>query len=168
MHDEHAVRQKLLVDLALYYIQIGFSVIPIKPGGKESLIDWKFFQSRKTIPEEAQNWWTEKPNANIGIITGSISGILVMDVDGAEGIETLRQLEVPSTWKAQTGKGYHYYFKHPGGKIPNRIRMLPGVDLKADGGYVVAPPSIHPTERPYTWLQGPQNGVPLADPPDWL
>jgi len=156
------------LEWAGWYLGQGLSVIPLKPKSKEPLIDWKNFQSRKTIPEEARNWWTQWPNANIGIVTGSISGILVMDVDGAEGIETLRQLAVPSTWIAQTGKGYHYYFKHPGGQISNRIRLLPDIDLKADGGYVVAPPSIHSNEHYYKWLQGPQNGTPLADPPDWL
>ena len=119
-----------------------------------------------------KRWWAKCPDANIGIVTGEASGIIVLDIDGRNGgIESLAQLEqehgsLPNTIKVKTGDGYHFYFKHPGGHIPCRSNILPGIDLKADGGYVVAPPSVHPNGRFYAWSL--DTAAEFADAPDWL
>jgi len=122
-----------------------------------------------TDPEIIREWWTRWPTANIGIVTGEQSGIIVLDVDGPEGQDALRELSLPLTPAVTTGKGTHYYLAHPARRVPNAVRILPGVDLRGDGGYVVAPPSLHPCGRRYTWAPGlSPNDAPLAPPPDWL
>jgi hypothetical protein len=93
-------------------------------------------------------WWTEVPDANIGIATGAVSGLVVLDVDGEDGEASLAALErehgpLPLTPTVLTGKGRHLYFTHPGVPVPNRVRVAPGLDVRGDAGYVVAPPSTH-------------------------
>lgn len=103
--------------------------------------------------DEAQvaAWWSQWPFANIGIATGARSGIAVIDVDPRNGgYESLSAITVPDTLTAQTGSGgLHIYLTI---EAPVRGTVLaPGIDLKADGGYVVAPPSLH-IQGSYTWL----------------
>jgi hypothetical protein len=67
------------------------------------------------------------------------------------------------------GGGHHLYFRHPGGSVRNRAGLAPGLDLRADGGYVVAPPSLHPSGRHYAWRAGHEpEQVALAPAPAWL
>jgi hypothetical protein len=101
------------------------------------------------------------PRGLLAIRTGAASGTVVIDVD-PPGIGTMRMLVsegvLPRTLAAVTGRGgYHLAYDHPGGKIMSGAgKGGPGVDVKADGGYVVAPPSVHPvTRRPYRWLGSP-------------
>jgi hypothetical protein len=106
-----------------------------------------------------QSWWGRWPEANIGLITGEGSGLVVLDVDprhgGNTGIEELeRQFgELPVTVEAQTGSGgRHLLFKHPGQRVPNSAGILgPGLDVRGDGGYIVVPPSLHASGRRYAW-----------------
>lgn len=102
-------------------------------------------------------WWGEWPDANVGILTGAESGLVVLDVDPRNGgNDTLAEWEereglLPPTLTVTTGGGgWHFYYPHPGGVV--RCRKLgAGLDLKADGGYVVAPPSLHASGSPYSW-----------------
>jgi hypothetical protein len=90
------------------------------------------------------------PAANVGIPTGAESGLVVVDVDGRNGgRQTLAGLELPDTLTVETGDGLHFYYQHPGGAVPSNSGILPGIDRKADGGYVVAPPSLHANGRRY-------------------
>jgi hypothetical protein len=156
---------------ALKYYSLGLSVIPLQSGDKRPLLSsWQEFQQRRATPEEIRVWWEKWPQANVGIVTGAVSGIIVLDVDGKEGEEALKanRLALPITWAARTGGGgWHYFFKHPGGVVLNFVRRLPGIDLRGDGGYIVAPPSLHPSGRRYTWAITPGQAE-LAEPPDWL
>jgi hypothetical protein len=95
----------------------------------------------------------------LGIVTGTISGLVVLDVDGDEGKASLAKHfpQLPPTPVALTGKGMHNYFKHPGKHVANGVRILPGLDVRADGGYVVAPPSVHVTGAPYRWGLSPDD-----------
>lgn len=118
------------------------------------------------------NWWRESPAANIGILTGSESGLVVIDIDPRHGgNQSLKELEaefgeLPETLKVKTGgDGWHYYFRHPGGKIPNKTNLKPGVDVRGDGGYIVAPPSVHASQATYSWVSEDTN---IADLPAWL
>jgi hypothetical protein len=98
---------------------------------------------------------------NIGIVTGAASGIVVIDVD-AGGEETLARLErehgpLPPTVMARTGGGgRHIYFRHPGVPVKNDVkkRLAPGVDIRGDDGFVVAPPSLHKSGNLYEWFPG--------------
>ena len=118
-------------------------------------------------------WWRQWPEANVGLATGRESGFFVLDVDGPEGEETLKALEktqgaLPPTTTVVTGNGKHFYFKYPmNGEIKNSTTLAPGLHLRGEGGYVVAPPSVHVSGRRYEWLVSP-NEVGLAEAPSWL
>jgi hypothetical protein len=101
---------------------------------------------------------------NVGIVTGSISNLVVLDVDGADGEKTLSHYGEPDTLSVITGKGRQFYFTHPGFKVHNFCKKKPGLDLRGDGGYAVAPPSVHPSGKVYTWA-GKETLAPL---PAWI
>lgn len=144
----------------------GFSVIPLRPRDKKPLQSWEEYQRRRPTDDELLLWFDQNPTANIGIVTGSVSRVIVLDIDGQDGEDQINQQGgLPQTWVAGTGKGRHVYFNHPGWEVRNFARKLPGLDLRGDGGYVVAPPSIHPSGATYRW-QNDQGQIAAA--PDWL
>ena len=127
-----------------------------------------------------RRWWGRWPWANIGVATGAASGLVVVDVDprsgGTESLARLQALmgSLPATLTAATGGGgWHLFFTHPGVEVRNTAGRLPGVaeplsglDLRGDGGYVVAAPSRHASGGTYRWDGDPAG--PLAAPPAWL
>jgi predicted P-loop ATPase len=91
---------------------------------------------------------------NIGLAIGP--GHVVVDVDGPQGAETLRDFSVPRTWLAITGSGAHYWFRlAPHQAVKNGVKLLPGIDVRASGGFVVAPPSVHANGIAYAWTVPP-------------
>jgi len=157
------------LEIANYYVnKQGFSLIPLV--GKipdasvlptelnekgEPKTTWKPYQTRKPTPEELQKWFGDGVKRNIGIVTGSISGIAVVDLDGAEAIQLAKDLELPDTPVVKTARGYHLYYRYrPGIRNFQKRDDLPGIDLRGDGGYVVAPPSIHTSGVQYAWVKG--------------
>ncbi|HBE80338.1 MAG TPA: hypothetical protein DDW65_21530 [Firmicutes bacterium] len=160
-----------LLEYALYYHNtLQWSVIPLRKD-KKSFIKWEEFQTRHASEEEILSWWKEWPNANIGIITGQISGIVVLDIDG-EGAKTLAPFvavePLPQTPKSITRNGNHYIFKHPGLEVRNFVRKdLADMHFRGDGGYIVAPPSIHETGHIYSWEVQPGE-IALAPMPKFL
>ncbi len=125
-------------------------------------------------PDRIWSWWRRWPDANVGIRTGRESGLVVLDVDARHGGDTsLESLEatydrLPRTLTAHSGGGgRHLYFRHPGGRIPNsaQLRGFSGLDVRADGGYIVAPPSLHQSGQRYTWEEP---LLSLAVLPFWL
>lgn len=158
--------------------KIGFNPIPLKHGTKESIVNWKKYQTQKVKIQECQKW--DKGKHNVAIITGKISGIWVLDIDGEKGANTLKAHEnqygeLPKTVSAKTGKGKHYYFRYNAelGEIHNLAgasahgEVMTGVDVRGDGGYVVAPPSLHENGNNYEWENSPFENE-IADAPDWL
>lgn len=137
---------------ALRYLRLGYSVIPLKVRGKEPLIAWQEYQKRLPTEAEVRAWWDKYPQANIGIVTGKVSGIGVVDVDGPEGMKEARRLGFTSPLVSLTGKGRQLIYKHTEGTLCNAVRKYPGIDIRGDGGYVVAPPSVHPNGRRYQWV----------------
>ncbi|MDQ0340249.1 uncharacterized protein (DUF927 family) [Caldalkalibacillus uzonensis] len=155
---------------ALKYASLGWSVIPLQPKDKKPIIkSWMEYQSKRADEQQIKEWWSKWPQANIGVVTGSVSGIVVFDIDGEEGQKSVEENNFKLPWTAisNTGKGYHYIFKHPGHEIRNFARRLPGLDFRGDGGYIVAPPSIHPSGRKYEWSTPPWD-TPPVDMPEWL
>lgn len=145
---------------ALDYLERGWSVIPLRPRQKRPAIRWTEYQHRRASADEVKKWFHERPNANVGIVTGSISNLVVVDVDPLHGgdasIATMEKEHgaLSRTIEAITGGGgRHIYFEHPGGVVHNRVGFLPGVDIRGDGGYVVAPPSVHASGRYYVWAK---------------
>ena len=161
---------------ALTYAARGWSVIPMESQGKRPLVAWLEFQRRRADAAEIEAWFGRWPDANVGIVTGGVSGLVVVDIDprhdGQASIERVQHEHgpLPRTVEAETGGGgRHLYFTHPGPALHNRVGVLPGLDLRADGGCVVAPPSRHPSGRRYRWLPShAPDELPLAAAPRWL
>ncbi len=161
---------------ALSYLHRGWSVIPIARGSKRPLVKWDPYQRRQASETEIEQWFDQWPDANVGIVTGAVSGLLVLDVDPRHGgTAALKSLEtdhgaLPATVAAITGGGgRHLYFRHPGRPTSNRAGLVAGIDLRGDGGMVVAPPSIHASGRAYRWqAETAPDQVPLAPTPRWL
>jgi|ERR1044071_1786247 hypothetical protein len=162
-----------MINEALIYAQQGFSVIPLKPRDKRPLVTWEPFQNMIASISTVKFWWEQWPNANIGIVTGKISGIVVVDCDSMAGLKRVRNYiratlvgKIPM---ASTSAGVHLYFKHPMDKfINNRGKMLEDVDVRGDGGYVVAPPSMHSSGKKYSWITAIQADKAAPIPPELL
>jgi hypothetical protein len=161
---------------ALEYLQRGWSVIPMRKRDKRPAIRWQNYQTVPASEQEVHDWFRRWPEDNVGIVTGAVSGLVVLDVDprhgGADSLEKLEREHgpLPRTQEAITGGGgRHIYFAHPGGGVQNRVGIAPGIDLRGDGGCIVAPPSVHPSGNQYQWVTGCGPGQErLAPLPHWL
>jgi hypothetical protein len=165
-----------LAETAQRYLARGWCILPLRARSKRPLVSWEPLQSALPSVEQVVDWFRRWPDANIGIVTGEISNLVVLDIDPKHGGDaSLERLErrfgpLPTTIEATTGGGgRHLYFAHPGGLTRNRTGLAQGIDLRGDGGYIVAPPSIHPSGRPYAWAAGrsPEE-VALAALPRWI
>ena len=135
---------------ALAYRKRGWSVIAMQARGKRPIVPWLRYESEFASVATVRGWFSRWPQANVGIVTGALSGLIVLDVDPRHGgDESLRQIEstagaLPVTVEARSGGGgRHVYFAHPGVRVPNRIGLRSGLDVRGDGGCIVAPPSVH-------------------------
>jgi hypothetical protein len=140
-----------MLEAALDYISKGYSIIPLKYKDKKPLMKWAEFQNRIATPEECKEWFMVN-KMNIGIVTGEISKISVLDIDGPEALKLAKSKGLPETRLIKTGKagGWHCYYQYEPGLRNWQARTdLPGIDIRSDGGYVVAPPSIHPNGSQY-------------------
>jgi len=162
-----------ILNAALEYAARGWFVFPLKTGEKTPLTPHGF-KDATTDPEQVRAWWTQCPEANVGIRTGRESGLVVLDIDHhgeADGEESLAKLlkefgPLPPTFEVRTPNGgRHLYFAHRDGEVKSRNGLRPGLDLKADGGYVVAPPSVL-SESPEPYAR--QNGHSSCPLPKWL
>lgn len=155
-----------LVQAALSYAKRGWRVIPVNgkiPLTPRGCLDGSI--DRQTILA----WWARWPNANVAVCTGAESGVVVIDADGPEGTARIRELGVPVTPMVVTGNGMHYYCLHPGVEVRNSVRIEPGIDVRGESGYTVAPPSLHNSGHRYAWHDGLSfNDVELASFPEWL
>lgn len=163
---------------AIYYaLLFKWNVFPLIPKRKEPITS-NGFRDATTEISRIVNWWTEYPDANVGIRTGKESGFIVIDIDGEIGDYYLEKLVsqygvLPDTVISITGSGgKHILFKYP--NIPNvviknKVNWLEKIDIRGDGGYIVAPPSIHPNGRQYEWeLSSRPNEIEIAELPNWL
>lgn len=156
-------------DEALHLIDCGWTVFPLTPRGKAPLTP----HGVKDATWDAwlvREWWERWPEANIGVATGQASGLYVIDLDGPQGVDSWEGLQLAHgdapTLMAITGHGVHLYYSIPGGvHLGNTAKKIaPGIDSRGDGGYVLAPPSIHPNGRVYEWTAA-QTPAPL---PTWV
>jgi hypothetical protein len=161
-------------EMAQDYIRRGWSVIPIKPRDKRPMIPWKEFQTRYATPDELTEWFEETENG-VGIVTGKLSNLTIVDCDSEEAIHffedeshRLGQNGADLTYGVKTPHGRHYYYRFVEGSSNFQAKKeWPGVDLRSEGGYVVAPPSIHPSGKPYALDIEPGFEAVLTAPP-WL
>ena len=161
---------------ALDYMKHGWAVVPAGERTKRPIIRWRRFQHQRPTEEQLTKWYGRWPRANLAVVTGEISGIVVVDIDkGHGGEESLGAMEVrhgalPPTVESITGGGgRHLYFAYPGHEVRNRAGLAPGIDLRGDGGCIIVPPSVHPSGNRYRWKRGHAPGeVQLAPLPVWL
>ena len=165
---------------AMAYAARGWRVIPIIPGRKHPGIPaWQ--NAATTDLNLIEQWWHQNPGHGVGIVTGTASGIFAVDVDiadGKRGDDTLADLELaygplPETVECVTGTGgRHLYFRYPeGAEIRNDAgrKLGHGLDIRGDGGQVLAPPTIHPNGTAYRWeTSSHPDDIAVADAPGWL
>lgn len=148
-------------EAAITYINQGFAVFPLARRSKKPLTAHGVKDASKD-PAVVKGWWQQWPDANIGIATGQISGglcVIDMDVDenkGIDGYKSLRDWQtehgpIAPSWLCETGRGGKHYYFIADEPVGNRVGIIPAVDIRGDGGYVVAPPSVHPNGTPYKW-----------------
>lgn len=166
------------------HVQRGWNIFPIEPNGKRPVVistgrdengeefsmrlKWNTFQYNKIDIDQVKQWHSQWPDANWAVVCGQISNIVVLDIDGDEGIASLEkyhpEMSTVDTFIQKTPRGHHLFFRHPGaGVVVKSFPILDKVDVKADGGYVV----IHPStidDLSYSVV----NDIPMAKPPGWV
>lgn len=177
---------KCTPEYALAYAELGLRIVPVhgvvrgsctcgmdcgRNAGKHPVaaLARRGVKDAVALPSTLAAWWHAWPEANVGLACGSVSRIVVVDSDGEAGVAELTRRGYPATWTARSGAGgLHVYFEAPGHPVGNwRIRGVG--DLRADGGYVVAPPSRHRCGGRYEWLPGLSPWeVGLATAPEWV
>lgn len=184
-----------MVDEALWYASRGLHVIPVHSFGQDAIsgevgcscgeptcaspgkhpIPRSGLKEATTDPEKIKAWWTQYPDANIAIVTGAISGIVVVDLDGQEGKNEWAELvkqhgATPRGWRIKTGGGgRHVYFAHPGGEVRNTAKRIGAhIDSRGDGGYVLAPPSVHASGGQYEFASDDVRDLEFPAMPAWV
>ena len=172
-----ATEPNILLAAALTYAEMGYAVFPCAPGGKVPLTEHGFHDAT-TDPEKIEQWWSRHPDANIGMPT---QGMIVIDADVVDGQpnpwldgEPEKQFDLAVAPMSVTPRdGQHHVFRQPPGKAwrCSESKLAHKVDTRADGGYIVVPPSIREDGKTYRWqptleLDVPREQLPL--PPDWL
>lgn len=147
---------------AIEYAKKGMSVIPVTQD-KKPLIKWKPYQKGRASEEEIRSWFKKFPSANIAIVTGEISNLLVIDCDTKEAIRQVQEtipesLTVPC--ETTPRGGMHFFFSHSPG-FSNRAGVAEGIDIRTEGGYVVVAPSVNGNSKHWEWVISPLD----ADPP---
>jgi hypothetical protein len=167
------VAENDLLQAALEYVRRGWSVVPAhgidadgictctrhacEAPGKHPRLSWAPYQQERANEALVRQWWKRWPEANIAIVTGSVSGVVVLDIDPRHGgKDSLAELgQLPPTVTCLTGGGgEHLFYTHPGRTVKNGANLLPGIDLRGDGGYVIAAPSRHASGQRYQWEGG--------------
>ena len=165
-----------MLDQAIGYARLGCSVIPVhsvmngrcscgspkcKAPGKHPRFKWTQQQSKSYSVKELVEIWEEYPDSNVGIVTGQVSKLVVLDIDGEPGMKSLEGIglafeDLPVSPTVRTGGGgNHIYYRYPEtGDIQTKAGVLPKVDIRGKGGFVVAPPSVHMSGETYYWIEG--------------
>jgi hypothetical protein len=151
------VMKNKMLNSALEYQKRGLSVIPVGKN-KTPLIQWQKYQNERAGEAQIKNWWKQWPDANIGLITGAISRLAVVDLDemdiAKEALEPLIPDSLIFPIASTPSGGQHYYFKCPDDKLSNNSRTVTGCDLRANGGFIICPPSTNGNGKAYTWQEG--------------
>jgi len=165
--------------IALELSARGLSVIPVPPpgggfDGKVPIISWREYQRRRATEEELSAWFAGA-SLNLAVVTGAISGVVVVDVDSPAALAWIRRRLPYTAWQTQTARGFHLWYRHPGVLVRNRARISTGagklaLDCRGDGGYVIGPGSVHATGARYEFAGDwtvPRERVPMFWP-GWL
>lgn len=142
--------ENILKNAALWYLSQGYSCVPVKRD-KTPLVKWQEYQKKHPTEAEIELWWNTWPDASIAVITGKVSNLTVVDWDN-------KGQEMPSGWDYDTptvqsgGGGKHWWFTYQDG-VNNKARFLPYFDIRSEGGYIIAPPSLHASGKTYEWIK---------------
>ena len=160
-----------LIDYVLQYARTRLVCLPLRPRSKLPLILKRLAGAVSTMPQldrkQLEKWWAQCPDANIGIATGA-SGLVVLDPDGPEGLAELKTAsagDLPRTLVSRTGRESGFHFIYRGTGIKSTTNKDAHLDVRGSTGYIVAPPSIHPSGAVYAWLD---STSPVADVPAWV
>jgi hypothetical protein len=152
-----------LYKTALEYRGYGWSIIPVRVSSKLPAIPWKKYQTEYATDEELKEWFENKnqEDVGIGLVTGRLSNVVVVDLDSYK--ENAPQIELNTPVKVKTGGGgTHGYFKYREG-IRNTVEFKKATDIRGEGGYVVLPPSKHPSRKYYEWIEKDIENIPELD-----
>ena len=147
--------EKTNLDYALEYLERGWCIIPIRQDTKRPAVLWKEYQKRLPTEDEITKWWTDNPDYALAIVTGEISGLVVVDCDNPEALEAALDSGMSSPIRAKTKKGHHLYFECPMdgvrrgpkvGGVGHDWPKIKGLDFRGDGSYALLPPS-----KNYSW-----------------
>jgi hypothetical protein len=173
------------LDAARRLLDLGLSVIPVprpragvpvgSPGdGKVPAIAWREFQTRLPTDAEVSAWFGGEP-MNLAVVTGTVSGVVVIDADSPDAVRWCTARLNYTPWQTQTRRGFHLWYRHPDLRVPNRARIETrdgrlAIDVRGDGGFVIAPGSIHASGAVYLeagdWT-APRSALPMFWP-GWL
>lgn len=164
------------LEAACFYVEEGYAITLLGDGGTDNGKKPRRRGWTKSLIKsiaDCRDCWGKYPNANIGLLTGSVNSLIVLDVDfdhgGKKSLERLVRFHspIPPTVRQCTGRGEHYFFACDA-VVRNSVGLLgEGLDVRGDGGMVVVPPSIHPSGAVYQW-QTPLARQSLAQAPEWL
>lgn len=153
---------KIGLDVIYTYVDRGWSVLPVRPEEKRPFMtNWLQYTHSRASKETITSWFTNLSGAGVGIVTGKVSNVIVLDVESTcpYPIEDILK-KYPTQLISRSGSGgYHLFYQYPTNvpKVANRVRIFDGADLRADGGFIVLPPTIHSSGRRYEWVS---EGVP--------
>lgn len=154
----HINFEKPFLSSAMQYHSLGLCIIPCGgDNGKIACVKWAEYQQQPPSYSRITQWQSQFPSANIGLVTGEVSNLTIVDIDTGkpEVIQSMiaRFGDTPIKVKTPSG-GIHLYYRHNGENCHTAIDGLP-VDIRANGGYVIAPPSLNPkTKRLYAFIEG--------------
>lgn len=153
-------------ELISEYLNSGWSILPVKPDEKRPyMTNWLQYNKTRATQSQVESWFKNLSGAGVGVVTGKISNIVVLDVESycRTPIEEILK-KYPTKLISRSGSGgYHLFYQFPTGvsKVSNRVKIFDGADLRADGGFIVLPPTRHPSGGVYQWIE---KGIPGAFP----
>ena len=155
-------------NIACEYVDNGWSILPVKPEEKRPyMTNWLQYTKTRASKQTVINWFNNLTGAGIGVVTGRVSNMVVLDIesDCPYPIEDILR-KYPTQMYSRTGSGgYHLFYQYPTNipRVANRVGIFERADLRADGGFIVLPPTIHPSGGRYEWIKrGPLGTFPLA------
>ena len=143
---------------------MGLCILPVRPREKRPYMqNWTKYINTRPKKTELKKWFETLTNPGIGMVTGKISNLVVVDFDSYKSSLTFEDLvqKYPTDMISRTGRGgYHLFYRYPRGEeIGNKVNVLEGVDIRGNGGFVVLPPTIHENGKPYKWIKEGNPGV---------
>lgn len=157
-----------LQQLVEEYVDSGWSILPVKPDEKRPyMANWLQYTRTRATKDMVSNWFASLSGAGVGVVTGRISNMVVLDVESWCPVPVDELLKkYPTQMIARSGGGgYHLFYQYPQnvGKVSNRVGIFEGADLRADGGFLVLPPTMHQSGRRYEWVKrGPLGAFPMG------